>query len=108
MLKKFFVEFANGKGIVLIPEDLQVNKIDYIDRIVSLDEVMSLQDKNNCLEIYLNLSNKYRDNFTEGRKAKILKMEVTKIINMILKAGTKIDNRDNRNYGMDHNNGRQN
>lgn len=51
MLRKFFIEFDGGNGEVLIPESLYIDKYSYSNRNVSLDEIMLLQDKNNCKEI---------------------------------------------------------
>lgn len=47
-LKQFFIEFKDGNGIVLIPENLCINKKDFLNRKVSVNEIMELQDKNNC------------------------------------------------------------
>ena len=58
ILRKFFTEFADGKGVVLIPEELYVNRTNFIDRKITLDEFLLLQHKNKCLEIYQNLSNR--------------------------------------------------
>ena len=50
--RPFFIDFANGKGQVKIPEELYVNKLDFIDRKVSLEEILELQEKNNGNNLY--------------------------------------------------------
>ncbi len=49
------------------------------------------------MEIYANLSNKYRNNFKEAPKARYLKIELTNIINMLLKKGHNKPENDNYN-----------
>ena len=39
------------------------------------------------MEVYINLSYKYRDNFVDGYKAKMLKADLTNLINVIIKHG---------------------
>lgn len=102
-LKKFFEDFNNSKGIVLIPEDLYIKKYNYVNRIVTFDEIVDLQDKMQCkfiyffniiylgLEMYTNLSHKFGQNFKEFDKSRFLRNEYKNVINMLLKHGIKHD-----------------
>lgn len=47
-LKRFFMEFKNGEGIVKIPQEFFVEKHKYIGKHTSLDDILQLQDKHNC------------------------------------------------------------
>jgi len=51
-LKKWFDEFNNGIGIVRIPQEFYVERHRYLNRHVSLDEIIELQDKHNCKFFY--------------------------------------------------------
>jgi len=51
-LKRWFEEFKNGVGIVKIPQEFHVEKHKYYNRQVSLDEIIDLQDKHNCIFKY--------------------------------------------------------
>lgn len=47
-LKRWFDEFKNGEGVVRVPQEFYVEKHRYLNRHVSLDEIIELQDKHNC------------------------------------------------------------
>jgi hypothetical protein len=53
-LRKFFIEFDNTNGEVNIPQDLYINEYNFVNRIVTFDEIIDLQDKMICNFLFLN------------------------------------------------------
>jgi hypothetical protein len=50
-LRKFFIEFNNKSGKVLIPEELYINKLNFVNRVVKMHEINDLQTKLTCNSI---------------------------------------------------------